>query len=209
MRLTDRSDLLASTRPIRRRHRLGAGFTLLELMIVLAILGILLTVGVPSLTDFLEKGRVKSAAESVSGALTSARLDAVQRNTNVYVQFDGGATWCYGIATQSACDCTINDATNASACVLKATAATDCSATPDNCRLTRATSTQFPKVTMSTTDSDAYQANFDPTRGTTGGGTATLTADSGYEIRVIVSPLGRVRQCSPSGPNKVTGYKDC
>lgn len=62
-----------------------AGFTLVELMVTVAVLGLLLVLGAPALRGVIENGRIRAAAESWQYGLTLARSEAVRRNT--WVQF--------------------------------------------------------------------------------------------------------------------------
>jgi type IV fimbrial biogenesis protein FimT len=55
------------------------GFTLLELMVTIAVLAILLAIGVPTLTDFIRESRVVSAANELLFNLQLARSEAVKR----------------------------------------------------------------------------------------------------------------------------------
>lgn len=75
------------------------GFTLIELMIGLAIVAIALVLGIPSLNQFLDSSRLKAAATSFSSGLQYARSQAVARNERV--QFtSNGAGW--SVATVAA-----------------------------------------------------------------------------------------------------------
>jgi len=60
--------------------------SLIELMIGLAILGILLGLGIPAFTVMLQNLQIRSAAEAVVSGLQTARNEAVRRNTNVRFQ---------------------------------------------------------------------------------------------------------------------------
>jgi type IV fimbrial biogenesis protein FimT len=78
-----------------RRCRGASGFTLVELMIVMVILGILLSVGLPAFSDFMRMQRVKNATFEVFSTLVYARSEAVSRNAAVTVTPAGG-TWASG-----------------------------------------------------------------------------------------------------------------
>lgn len=63
--------------------RAGAGFTLLELMVVLAIAGLLFAVAVPAMGDFIRNGRITGAANDVMAALHFTRSEAIKRRMPV------------------------------------------------------------------------------------------------------------------------------
>jgi type IV fimbrial biogenesis protein FimT len=60
------------------RH--AAGFTLIELMITIAIGAILLVIGVPTMRGVIENGRIRAAGESWKYGLALARTEAIRRN---------------------------------------------------------------------------------------------------------------------------------
>ncbi|HYY61685.1 MAG TPA: GspH/FimT family pseudopilin [Burkholderiales bacterium] len=62
-----------------------SGFTIIELMTTLVILGILVTIAIPSFNDLIVGTRIKGAASDIYGALTFARSEAIKRNANVTV----------------------------------------------------------------------------------------------------------------------------
>jgi len=76
------------------------GFTLLELLVVLAVLSIVMTLGVPAILDATARMRVDMAATEAATALRLARMTAVRSRTYVAVRFDpseGAVTWAmYG-----------------------------------------------------------------------------------------------------------------
>jgi type IV fimbrial biogenesis protein FimT len=86
-----RSGCLAISRPASAVR----GFTLPEVLIVVTILGVLLTAGMPQLADFVRQQRVKTASFELFSTLVLARSEAITRNGQVTVAPTGGA-WING-----------------------------------------------------------------------------------------------------------------
>jgi type IV fimbrial biogenesis protein FimT len=63
------------------------GFNLVELMITITVLGILLMVGLPAYTDWMQNLKVRSGTESVQNGLQLARTTAIARNSQVSFVF--------------------------------------------------------------------------------------------------------------------------
>lgn len=77
------------------RHGGQDGFTLIELMTAVFIVVILLAVGTPSFTHFIQNMQIRSVAESMLSGLNLARDEAVKRNSKVTVWLvDGLAAGC-------------------------------------------------------------------------------------------------------------------
>lgn len=69
------------------------GFTLLELMITIAVLGILAAIALPSFSYLSRVTRVKSAATSFYLAMLQARSAAVKRNSPVTIAPVTSGSW--------------------------------------------------------------------------------------------------------------------
>ena len=63
----------------RRMH----GFTLTELMIVVAIFAVLVTLALPSYNQFVRNQRVKTASFDLFSSLVQARSEAITRNASI------------------------------------------------------------------------------------------------------------------------------
>jgi prepilin-type N-terminal cleavage/methylation domain-containing protein len=70
--------------PANRKHRDG-GYTLIELVVVLAILGILVGLSMAAYTAVGRRGALQNAAFDFQGVLSSARTRAVSRGYPVWV----------------------------------------------------------------------------------------------------------------------------
>ena len=73
----------------------SCGFTLIELIITMTIVGILASIGLPALSGFVAGQRVKTASFDVMSSMILARSEALKRNTVVTVTPTGG-DWAEG-----------------------------------------------------------------------------------------------------------------
>ena len=78
-----------STRTHEMHHR---GFTLLEMMVGLTIVGMMLIAGMPSFTTFLRNAEIRSTTESISNGLRVARSEATRLNRPVSFTLAGAGS---------------------------------------------------------------------------------------------------------------------
>jgi type IV fimbrial biogenesis protein FimT len=88
-----------------RRGRPRQGFTLIEVVFVMAILAIVLAVAVPNYSSYLARQRLRHVAELLELDLRRARALSVDESRNIYVSFQSGPQWCWGASRQPGCDC--------------------------------------------------------------------------------------------------------
>lgn len=82
-------------RPHRPPMPGNAGFTLVELMLVLVIAGVLAAVAAPSFNVIIESQRARGAATDIYVALMRARGEAIKRNANMTLSPKSGS-WANG-----------------------------------------------------------------------------------------------------------------
>lgn len=184
-----------------QRHRTtpqrlaGRGFTLLELLVTLAILSIVLGAGVPAMLDVARTTRLQGAAQESYALLQYARSDALRSGQDRFVVWtqDGG-NWCAVVSTVSDCNCLTSD------CSIDGI-------------LRQQNSDDFAGVNLANAAfSGGSFTRFDAMRGLAEGNAGTVSyqiLDDGAvdgEVRVIVSVLGRLRFCQTGD---IGGYPAC
>jgi type IV fimbrial biogenesis protein FimT len=78
------------------RHCRQRGFTLVELVIVVFMVGVLATLAGPLFRDFIIQQSIRNAAFELMSDLTFARSEAVKRNVSVTMSKIGSGAWTGG-----------------------------------------------------------------------------------------------------------------
>jgi type IV fimbrial biogenesis protein FimT len=182
--------------PSRCRRR-APGFTIIELMVAVAVLAVLAVIAAPSFTEYLAKRRVNGLASELVTDLQFARSEAVSRNENVRITF---GTDCYvihraaigGTATVASCD-------RSSKTVAPPAAEIKTVQLEVGQPLTIVPAVEF--------------FEFEPVRGTAENdlaatGTVDVYNTTGREwrLRAVMTLMGRVATCSPAGAGYFSGY---
>jgi len=70
------------------------GFSLIELLVALAILAVIIAVAVPSMSSMIEANRTDSTAQALFTSMVAARSEAVARNQNVVLCKSPNGIFC-------------------------------------------------------------------------------------------------------------------
>jgi prepilin-type N-terminal cleavage/methylation domain-containing protein len=96
-------------------YRRSRGFTLIELMVTVAVIVILSMLAIPSFQQQRQRAAIRGASDQLLNFWNQARMESLKRNSMVkvsVVQSNSGATFCLGAATTTSdsdtqpCDCT-------------------------------------------------------------------------------------------------------
>lgn len=89
-----------------------SGFSLSEMMVVIALVGIVAGFAVPAVRDFMSGQRVKSATLDFSAAVMFARSEAMKRGAQIFIKAPSGndlaGGWCVVFADANA-ECNLSE----------------------------------------------------------------------------------------------------
>jgi len=158
-----------------KTHSRPRGLTLIELVIGLGICAVLMSLAVPSFGQYLQRQRLKAAAQGLELDLREARFEAARRGSAIYLSFQGGADWCYALSTSADCDCRVQQA----------------------CRIKTMRGSDLRGVHLL----ESHPVRFDPATGQaeTPGTTAVWATSGAERVKVSVGAMGRPAVCTQEG----------
>jgi type IV fimbrial biogenesis protein FimT len=74
---------------LKPRHR-QAGISLIEVMVAVAIIGVLMAFAAPAFQTWIQNTQVRTASEAIMNGLQTARNEAIRTNAAVQFKLDGG-----------------------------------------------------------------------------------------------------------------------
>ena len=178
------------------------GFTVIELLIAVAVLAIITSMALPSYRTIIEKRQVTSGSQQVGAFISAAQLEAVKRNENVTVSYvyTDDTDWCIGMVIGDAnCTCSADTATNT--CKIDGT---DRVLIPDNLN--------YSDALQGVDGNDGFV--IDPVRGMLVDFTDVTSfqfvsqPEETFALDTRIGPTGRVSICSVSD-HEVPGFELC
>jgi type IV fimbrial biogenesis protein FimT len=171
-----------------RRRRFPRGFTIVELMITVAVMGILIAIGLPNFSTWIQNTQIRTASESILNGLQLARGEAVRRN--VTVQFVMGAQSSWTVSVVSSGEVIQSRPANEGSPNAAVQARTGLDVAPSCATTTTVTFNGLGRVLDNNGDATKPIAQLDVTN-------TALTAADARNMRVIIGGGGSIRMCDP------------
>jgi type IV fimbrial biogenesis protein FimT len=184
-----------------------AGMSIIEMMIAITILGLLIMIGLPNMTIWLNNSQIRTAGETMLSGLTLARTEAVRRNaivrfnlvsdlTSSCVTATGGTSWVVSLADPAGgCDA----APSESGPLLQVRSGSE-GTTRAVVEATGAATAHFNGLGRLASPSGAANMTKIEISNPTGGTCQHLDASDGTMrcLRINISPGGEVKMCDPA-----------
>jgi len=180
--------------------RPSAGFNLVELMVVITVTGILLAIGIPSYKMMSERAAIKLATnelvDAFSYASSQSMLSGPGQDISIVFASNSPDQWCYGVSSQTSCDCTVSDPNNSVACTVEASGSKQLKVTSSK--------DYNMQIAIDTAAFLANSARFSSVRRLVQPGDITINSPS-YSTRISLNAMGLAHACSDNG----LGYLSC
>lgn len=164
------------------------GVTLTEMLIGIAILGILIAAGLPSYTAWIQNTQIRTAAESVLNGMQLARNEAVRRNLNVQLVLAAQSSWTVSVPNPPP----PTPAPEQIQARVYGAGSKNVTVTPTPGAATTITFSALGRV-VANADATASitQLDFDVP-------TSILSAAESRDLRIVIGAGGNVRMCDPN-----------
>jgi prepilin-type N-terminal cleavage/methylation domain-containing protein len=180
------------------------GFSLIEVLMSLVLLGIGMALAIPSYRDMVEKRQITNGAEQLASFINTAQGVSMKTNQVVTVSYSRSDDddWCVGaIAGTTACDCTQNNVEATDYCQIASQPFILNNGHAGNLEL------------MHAMNGDGSYA-FDPIRGLFMDLDDSLTVElrspsEDFRLNMVVNSTGRVVLCSDGSEHAIPGYETC
>ena len=168
------------------------GLTMLELVIAIAVLAVLASVALPSITARLERQRLSNAAETLATDLSEARFEAARRGQPLHIEPTvADKAWCWAVSTQAGCGCAPGQSQSQS------------QSQAQSCQLHQVLSSAYGGIKLL----EPRPVRLNPAGTSETVTVAAFESSHGERLRVDLQALGRVRVCTAAGPD--TRYPRC
>lgn len=179
----------------------SSGFTIIEMVVTLIVVGLIVTLAAPSMSQMIARHRVQGVQAELLGDLQLARSEQARRNGNVEsvsVSFGSNADMtCYTIHTgATACDCTRSPGDA-------------CSAVPTAQELKTMQFARTAGVSVAASSASAPRIVFSPPQGlvTPTDVVIDVLSTTRGQLRTSINQTGVPTTCTPDG--SIPGVATC
>ncbi|EMY6466101.1 GspH/FimT family pseudopilin [Vibrio alginolyticus] len=165
------------------------GFTLLELLITVAVLSIILAFAVPSFSRVSQTVQMQRLATELAGFLSQSKSEAVMRNQKLYIHFSMAKNV---VVSQGAWSLQLTNSSSGSGVILSLSGSA------------------YSELSLKHSY-DNQKISFDEVRGRPQGGNIEFFPTNAQNIKLqakLSNPPGRIKICSNSGA-KLYDYRQC